>query len=186
MEQMVGFFDRMVTHHGAEAAALIVLEEETGCVRFHVPPQTAQVGVTRRGRQYPIGLTYETDSAPPEGHVVLGDIHSHCYAAAYSSATDRHDEIHRPGLHIVVGCLDWEPPQFRCEFVVDGTRFTVEEDRVLEGYTRRRYDVPEDWKQRVHVEVVGEQKRQAWWGSKDQKYGDRDAAGEGCFEDRND
>lgn len=166
MEQMVGFFDRMTSHHHAEAAALLVLEEETGRVRFHVPPQTVQVGVNRRGRRYPIGVTYETDPAPPAGHVVVGDIHSHCYAAAYSSAIDRHDETYRPGLHIVVGRIDWEPPQFRCEFVVDGTRFTVQEDKVLEGYTRRCYDVPVDWTERVKVEVVDEWSREATWGRK--------------------
>ena len=155
LELMVGFFHRLASLHGAEAAALLVLDRATGRVRFHVPEQTARVGADSRGRRYPIGVSYETEPAPPPGCLVVGDIHSHAFAAAYASAVDQHDEAHRPGLHLVVGRIDWEPPEFHCEFVVDGTRFPVQEETILDGYTKRRHDVPRSWIRRVRVELAG-------------------------------
>ena len=58
-----------------------------------------------------------------------------------------------PGLHIVVGHISREPPDFHFEATVDGMRFRVRHaDSVLEGYERRRIaEVPSSWIERVEV-----------------------------------
>jgi hypothetical protein len=86
----------------------------------------------------------------------IGDIHSHVTAPAFASHTDQTDESHRPGLHIVVGRLDREPPEFHIEFIVDGTRFPVDDPGlVFAGYRRRQPDsVPACWLDQVIVQYT--------------------------------
>ena len=63
-------------------------------------------------------------------------------------------EEHRPGLHIIVGRLiSRDPPDFHAEIVVDGMRFGVKPELVLEGYEHRREQVPEEWMDQLQVEV---------------------------------
>ena len=84
---------------------------------------------------------------------MIGDVHSHVDEPAFSSATDVRDERHRPGLHIVVGRISHEPPDFHIEATVDGMRFHVTHpELVLEGYERRRIAaVPPTWIDQVEV-----------------------------------
>ena len=85
--------------------------------------------------------------------MLIGDIHSHVDMSAYASAMDKDDELHRPGLHIVVGRLNLEPPDLHIEVTVDGTRFQVADPKmVLAGYHHRRlHEVPQEWIDKVNV-----------------------------------
>jgi hypothetical protein len=58
-------------------------------------------------------------------------------------------------LHIVVGHIFNEPPQFHLELTVDGARFAVgDPNQVLEGYCKRRMnEVPRTWIDKVRVKV---------------------------------
>jgi hypothetical protein len=94
-----------------------------------------------------------TDLGPER--MIIADVHSHVFDAAYSSNQDRYDEEYRAGLHVVVGRLDLEPPQFHVEFVVDGTRFDVDPAQVMEGYESRCNEVPKEWLDRVSVRIEG-------------------------------
>ena len=87
---------------------------------------------------------------PPRHHLLVGDIHSHADLDAYPSGQDRNDELYRDGVHVVVGRIDREPPQFHLEFAVDGQRFRLKFDSFLRGYQRRRRIVPQKWMDKVY------------------------------------
>jgi hypothetical protein len=146
IETIVGFFDIIAERSGSEAAVLLVWNQATECIEPWVPPQSGTVMESWQGSPFPIDLQYEIPPLPP-GYLLIGDVHSHVDGPAFASQTDRADEVHQPGLHLVVGRIRNEPPQFHCDVMVDGTRFQVRDlSLVLEGYgKRRRNAVPDGW-----------------------------------------
>ena len=156
LEQIVGFFDIVYNQHNAEAAVLLVWDRTNQQVLLEVPNQTNTVYKGWLGTTYPMDVHYETPVLR-QGLFVFGDIHSHPDTSAYSSATDKYDEFHRPGLHIVVGRVDREPPEFHIEAVADGTRFDMKSEFVIEGYDRRNTDIPSEWLDKVTIEQQGYQ-----------------------------
>jgi len=152
IEQIVGFFGHVWEEHGGEAAVLLAWNDRTERVEVIVPEQVATVRRSYYGDRYPIGLHYSVPSNLPPHTVVYGDVHSHCDFAAYSSATDRDDEVYRSGLHAVVGRLNDETPEFHVEAVVDGTRFRLDTRIVFGSYRERSRDFPREWLERVKVE----------------------------------
>jgi hypothetical protein len=152
LEQVVGFFDLIGVRHASEAAALLAWNRNTGEIEVLVPDQVGLVGLSWNDQPFPMELHY-TLPALPSHLVLLGDIHSHVDGPAYSSGLDQSDEVHRPGLHLVVGRIRDEPPQFHCEATADGVRFQVSDlSLVLEGYYRRRvHEVPPEWIRKVTI-----------------------------------
>ena len=160
LELCVGFFSRIAKQSSAEAAAVLLWDTRDRCVRVMVPDQVSKCCRTYSGSLYGLSVHYEMPVLP--GHLmIIGDIHSHVDGRAYASYADRYDEVYRAGLHIVCGRLDREPPEFHVDAVVDGVRFTVDSERVLEGYRRRRTDVPADWLRRVKIEIDDPYRRPA-------------------------
>jgi len=153
IERVVGFFDIIGERHASEAAVLLTWDRDAQAIVPIVPPQTGTVSTTYYGDSYPMDLEYEIPPLPPR-LMLIGDMHSHVDGAAYASYTDKADELHRPGLHLVVGRIQEEPPQFHCEVVADGVRFRVRDlGLVLEGYRqRRRHEVPREWLAQVSVQ----------------------------------
>jgi hypothetical protein len=150
LERCVGFFASIADLYDAEAAAVLAWDRAAQRMEIVVPDQVSIVERTWNGWTYPLNVEYELPILP--GNLVaLGDIHSHVNGHAYASYTDELDESYRPGLHIVVGRIDKEPPDFHIEAVVDGVRFTVEQSLVLEGYRERARDVPPAWIGKVTV-----------------------------------
>jgi hypothetical protein len=152
LEVMVGFFDKVADLHGAEAALLLAWNPSECQIEVIAPEQVATVGETSRGLIYPIGVKYEIPESLAADWTIIGDIHSHVYEDAYASWTDKEDETHRAGLHIVVGRLQNEPPELHIEAVVDGTRFKIEPARVFGGYRQRSNEFPKEWLDQVKVE----------------------------------
>ena len=152
-ERVVGFFDKIKHLHNSEASVLLAYDREEGAVQLVVPDQTATVIRYSDGYQYPVGLYYYPPTDLPRHWVVFGDIHSHVDLAAYSSATDKRDEEHSAGLHIVLGQLYREPMQAHVEAVVDGERFVLKLEDVVEGYEARSSEVPEEWIAKVEIEA---------------------------------
>jgi len=136
LEQAVGFFEQVKQQHGSEAALLLAWNYRTRKVRLLVPRQRCTVYQGYYGT-CPVGVHYEMPAELPDDSFIFGDIHSHVDGAAYASVTDKDDEHHRPGLHIVVGRIGEEPPDFHIEATVDGRRFKVDPAQVLAGYGRR-------------------------------------------------
>jgi hypothetical protein len=159
-EAAVGFFDCVKQAHGSEAGVLLAWDRAQRRMEMIVPLQRATVSRSWSGNVYPIGLHYETPDDLPADWAIIGDIHSHVDEAAYASGTDKRDETHRAGLHVVVGRLYRDPPQIHVEAVIDGTRFELESDDVLEGYETRLADVPAEWLQRVTVDPPPRPKRE--------------------------
>ena len=153
MEYIVGYFDCVADTHGTEAAVLLAFNKTTRRVQIVVPDQVATVTRNGWGTVFPIGVEYEIPANLSPELTLIGDVHSHVDSAAYASYIDKHDETYRPGLHIVVGRLNCEPPEFHIEAVTDGTRFTVEQDMVLGGYGQRRTDIPEAWMEKITVQT---------------------------------
>lgn len=153
VERIVGFFHLVAERHSSEAAALLVWNRQANAVEVFVPDQIATVGVSWLGTRYPLNVSYEMPPLPPH-LMVIGDIHSHVDYPASPSFTDEADEKYRPGLHIVVGRIWDEPPEFHCEVLADGTRFKVQDlSSVMEAYQRRRpKEVPDEWMAKVRVE----------------------------------
>lgn len=154
-ERAIGFFDRVAELHSAEAAVLLVWDRSARRVRLTVPEQTATVSSGWSGTRYPIGVHYVPPADLPAEWVPFGDIHSHVNYSAYASSTDVADEVHTAGLHIVVGGILREPPDIHVEAVVDGSRFALDASQVIEGYRRRRMNVPGEWIERVQLKEIG-------------------------------
>ena len=153
LERVVGFFDLIAERYESEAVVLVVWNRQREKVELRVPDQTGTVRTSFYGDRYPVDLYYEVPQLPPH-EVLIGDIHSHVDGAAYASWTDKADEAYRPGLHLVVGRIRSEPPEFYCALTVDGVRFRVTDlGLVTEGYQqRRRREVPVEWIDKVKVE----------------------------------
>lgn len=154
IESAVGFFSRVAERQSSEAAAFLVWDRSQLRVRLLVPEQTATIGRGWQGDPYPIGVHYTPPADLPADWVVFGDIHSHVNMSATVSSTDVADEVHSAGLHIVVGRLQYEPPDIHIEAVVDGARFRLDRNDVIEDYRNRSLGVPQEWVDRVEIEEV--------------------------------
>jgi hypothetical protein len=167
-ERVVGFFSEVAATHGSEAAALLVWDETRRRPGVLVPRQEAETIRSRWSPPHATGLHYfpPTDLGPDR--IVYGDIHSHVDFGARPSTTDIHDESHRAGLHIIVGRISREPPEIHVEAVVDGERFELEAEDVVEGYGARRTDFPPAWMDKVKVTV---REPRSWPSSPDQGRG---------------
>lgn len=153
IELVVGFFDIIGRRLSSEAAVLLVWDRNRKRIDLVVPDQTGTVRTSYYGERCPLDLHYEIPSFTPH-QMLIGDIHSHVDGPAYASWTDRADEAYRPGLHLVVGRIRDEPPEFHCAVTADGVRFRVNDlGLVMEDYRARRHDaVPEEWIAKVKVE----------------------------------
>lgn len=159
LERIVAFFSAVAEAYGAEAGVLLYWDPEASAVHVIAPPQVATITRGYRGRGQPVGLHYEVPHGVPPAWILFGDVHSHAQLAAFASATDQDDEVHAPGLHIVVGEIHREPPSFHVEAVVDERRFTLSLADVVEGYERRATRFPLKWLRRLRVVDAWEYQR---------------------------
>jgi JAB domain-containing protein similar to deubiquitination enzymes len=150
LERICGFFGHMSDKQSAEAIALLAWDQITREVHTIVPPQVSAVSRGSWGASYPIGVKYRLPQDLPNHWSIFCDIHSHCEMGAYASQTDIEDENNITGLHIVIGRLHQEPPEFHVEGVVDGTRLPFEWNEVVTGY-QHRDTFPLEWVNQVAV-----------------------------------
>jgi hypothetical protein len=153
LEYVVGFFHEIYLRHGAEAIVLLLWDLRRKRYRLCVPPQRASVWKSTAGLPCAVDVAYEIPTPLPRDHLLIGDIHSHADLQAYSSGTDAHDERYRDGVHVVVGQIDREPPDFHLDMVVDGARFPLRFGQFFRGYRARRVRVPRAWPAAVKVGV---------------------------------
>lgn len=152
VEQVVGFFSIVGRQYASEAAVLLAWNKTAELVVPVVPEQTGIVCQGWSGNPFPMELHYEIPPLPPH-QTLIGDVHSHVDGSAYASSMDKADEEYRAGLHIVIGRLQEEPPEFHCEVTVDGARFHVRDlAALIGGYQRRRErEVPQAWLDKLSV-----------------------------------
>ncbi len=155
LEFIVGFFDRVYELHRSESVVLLLWDLERQRYRLHVPEQEATVWQSYSGKRSPIDVRYTVPAPLPPRHLLVGDVHCHGNMAAFSSSTDRADEVYRDGVHGIVGRIDSEPPEFHLELAIDGYRFALRFDQIFEGYAKRRHFVPRKWVEQVSVKIEG-------------------------------
>jgi hypothetical protein len=163
LEFIVGFFDRVYELHRSEAIVLLLWDLDEQRYKVRVPEQQASVWQSWSGSRSPQDVRYTVPPLPPR-HLLVGDIHSHGNISAYASGTDEADEKYRDGVHVVVGHVRDEPPDFHAELAIDGYRFRLQMDHLFEGYQRRRHFVPQKWLEQVKVKVGG------WTGTYSSSY----------------
>ncbi len=152
LEQVAGFFSAIEQAHSAEAYVCLCWDKVEEKYVIICPPQDISGA----------HVSYDMPQLPPN-LMAVGDIHSHVNMSAYASGVDENDETHRPGIHVVIGRISQEPPEFHIEAVVDGTRFGVSEALMLEGYEKRR-EFPPEWMDGVSAKKPN-------FGGKVQKHG---------------
>ena len=158
LEDVIGFFDLVYRTHHSEAVVLLFWDMTRQEFALVVPEQEATVWESFSGLRSPLDVRYTVPVAPPPRHLLVGDIHCHGDLSAYASSTDQDDEEHRDGVHVVVGHIDREPPDFHIELAVDGHRFSLDFEQIFAGYSERNAEVPREWLDRVKVKV----KRPSW------------------------
>ena len=158
LAEIVGFFWTVADRYGAEAAVLLGYDGQT--ITPIVPDQVGTVGRGYSGQPYPIGLHYDIP-VDLDGLRIIGDFHSHGFEAAYASSVDVQDERYRPGLHVVAGHLDNDPPDWHVEYVVDGSRFAINPEVVLDldAYPGRATPADATWMKRIDVMTAGDYAR---------------------------
>ena len=143
VETGMGFFSVLYHLYQSEGILLLFYSPTAG---FHVEAPKQSVYLRGPGRPYYM-VDYENPPTP-EGFSRLGTWHSHAMFPAYHSREDRLDEMGEDGLHIVVGDLDLAIPSFSFSFMINGRRFFLNKEEVIEGYDRSIFP-PEDWVENV-------------------------------------
>lgn len=118
--ETMAFFREVFRKYRAEAAVLLYLREGAEEYEIRIPPQTVAGGHCRYG----VGPN-------PTGCLRVGTIHSHGAAEAFHSELDDVDEQYDDGLHVTIGTLHAKPT-VSCSLVVDGRRFDLRPETVLE------------------------------------------------------
>ena len=154
MEKAIGFFRLIETTRHWESALILVWNRQSKEIELLCPDQQASGACVK----------YEVPVLPP--HLTyMGDLHSHCNFDAFASGTDKDDEEHRPGLHIIVGRLYQKFPDFYCAGIVDSERFDIDNpNAVIEEFEQIQFteEAPQEWVDKV--------KQHKWtWNSTDFK-----------------
>ena len=151
LEYIVGFFSRVFDLYQSESIVLLFWEPKTKRYKLVVPDQTATVWQSSQGLRTPLDVKYEVPVNLLGRYMLLGDIHCHGDMSSYASHTDQFDELHRDGIHAVVGHIDREVPTFHVEMSIDRARFSLHFDDIFAGYRGRRRIVPNKWLEKVKV-----------------------------------
>jgi hypothetical protein len=83
----------------------------------------------------------------PQPWTAAGTIHSHCNFSAFHSGTDQHDMEGMPGLHITIGHVDREVPEYAIALSLGEAQFDVDYEDIIETASVARNDVayPTHW-----------------------------------------
>lgn len=83
------------------------------------------------------------------GWQAVGTIHSHCNFGAFHSGTDDHDMDGMPGIHITIGHVDRDWPEFAIALSVNKQKFDVDKIESIWDETaevdHKGYDTAPDW-----------------------------------------
>ncbi len=139
MARVVGFFRSVYRLHKTEALVLFTWRAE-GFDLFVPDQQVSLASVKHR----------LDESALPSDLRVIGSIHSHGPFGAGASSIDAADEAEFDGIHVVVGNFDRRRQSYSAAIAVDGQRFDVRPNVVLER-PRRLIEPPDDWLRRVKL-----------------------------------
>ena len=117
------FFRHIWNKHHTEAMVDITWHPTKG-YRLFVPKQStsgSHVSAIRNPEHYERGSRH------------VGTIHSHCNFTAFHSGTDTGDADDHDGLHITIGHVDKNPPEYAVMVSVDKIRWDFKIEEVING-----------------------------------------------------
>lgn len=158
VETCIGFFSTLYRRYQSEGVLLLFFSHTNG---FHVEAPTQSVYRWASGR--PCRRVDYENPPTPAGYSRLGTWHSHANLPAYHSHQDHLDEAGEDGLHVVVGAIDRGDPSFSFSFVVNGRRFFLREEDVIEGYDHPILPPPGKWMEQVTCFELWDGHHQAVW-----------------------
>lgn len=157
VECALGFFRAVHQRWDGEGILVMFYAPPSGTrpVRFRLdaPPQKIRGRVERGRFRADLRLDYGACHRPGDAWRKLGTFHSHGHVGPHHSVVDARDELWETGLHLTAGYVNSSLPEFEASFVVNGTRFPVAVDDVLER-TRTARTYPKQWLDRVEVTEV--------------------------------
>jgi hypothetical protein len=155
MGTILGFFRTALLWHGGEAIVFLYYSRKGCSFCAKAPPQRVYRRVSCKAACTEPYVEYDRCDRPRD-FIKLGTIHSHCHFRAYHSLIDQHDEKYEDGLHITIGRLFRQQPDISVSFVVNGSRFRLKPEDVLEGYGHYvAMDPPVSWLSQVTCVVKG-------------------------------
>lgn len=126
--QAVAWFRRIWEEHHTEAALLITYkEDDPRLFRLFAPPQKC-------GGAH-VEFAYDPTTIE-EGWAVVGSIHSHCNFSAHHSGTDTKDATDIPGIHITIGHVDRDDPDFDLFMAAQDVEFPAAYQLICEPWVR--------------------------------------------------
>jgi hypothetical protein len=153
LERAVGFFRAVWARCEGEAILTLFLDPVERRIVADAPVQVIPCYLEHGRLRAVLQLGYTTCPKPDPRWVRLGDFHSHGTLGPEHSCVDRDDERDETGLHLTVGRLHRDCPEFAAAFVVGGHRFTLRPETVLPEFKRTRQP-PDAWLERVRLTRV--------------------------------
>ncbi|MBI3098426.1 MAG: Mov34/MPN/PAD-1 family protein [Planctomycetes bacterium] len=140
VRQVLSFMKGVYEAHHSEALALLTFEG--GEWGVHVPSQEVSEATVK----------YENS----ERRRIVGSIHSHPGFSSEPSGTDEHDEMNFDGIHIVTAGFIPIPAAMTAFAAVNGRRFRVPIEEVVEGMDSVETSFPEEWLAKVRRRSASE------------------------------
>lgn len=142
MAQTVDFFRQVWKELKAEAEVLILFNEdepdENERYRLFIPNQIVS------GGSVDSDYTEQLEDFPPNFQLI-GTAHSHCNFGAGHSSIDTDDAKTFNGLHITIGYIEREMPDFDVMVSIGGRDFGLKIQRVANIDDINGYKAPEEW-----------------------------------------
>jgi hypothetical protein len=154
VECALAFFREVYDRWDAEGILVMFYAPAEGSrpvrYRLDAPPQKIRGRVERGRFRADLRLDYGACERPGDAWRKLGTFHSHGPVGPRHSSIDAHDELFETGLHLTAGYVNSSLPEFEASFVVNGTRFPIAVDDVLDRpRVARKY--PTRWLDRIEV-----------------------------------
>lgn len=125
MAIMLNFFKEVYQEHHSEVVVLLYYNKTEKTYLIDAPVQ--RVSAT--------AVDYDSD-ARFEDYQIVGTIHNHSNFGAFHSGVDDADERNFDGVHITTGDILKEYPTISVSLVINGTRFKLESNQIIEGIER--------------------------------------------------
>lgn len=166
-QQALDFFRKVYAAYQTEATTYICRDED-GQYSLFIP------------KQYVTGasVNHRVDTGEMGKRMPVGTIHSHCNFSAFHSGTDEHDMGKMPGLHVTIGLVDSEAPEYAVAIAVGDTKFDIKQEQIVtdeitldaNGFAT----APDRW-----LKYVMPNQTAPWTGGISTKYGHQTAKGPG-------
>ena len=142
--QAHSFFRYIYDLHKTEAAVVVTYNQSTKDWKLFIPEQYTTHGAVHQ--------KHDPNHLRP-GYSAVGTIHSHCNFGAFHSGTDTHDADEFDGLHITLGHVDQDVPEYALMLAFNKQHFKVEIEDVIDlddPGTEYQRTAPQWWARYVH------------------------------------